>query len=323
MSLNEEVQYYVTNQIGNLNQLEKRVIPEENLLQYIYNCLTSTKYRRHSISPEYQEHIKNVIKISIAQNKPIPLVWVFGCYKLWRLSESPFVDWAELFFLIHKTNWLKPILAVYEPGVWFDFFADGIIVSKLNHLPESDLDIYQKSFQELLDFVNQRVPSNLHFTLHTLESLYGTKKDYQIEFDQNYQKVVDQDHLTPLVLSDQQRAIIEMNTKSDHPLTVQELHESQLLFEAFGLSSKRRPYYRTPEKIFLDSFPIKNTLPIGSVRTSSVRFWIGKGVLQKHHESYIENIFSITQVQATDFDKQSVSISGLDHQNFKSIDLIK
>lgn len=320
---NNLIQSYLSNQIDQLNGFDQISISKENLAQYIYNCLTTSKYRRHSISSEYQEHIKNVINTSINNSKPIPLVWVFGCYKLWRLKESPYVDWAELFFLIHKTNWLKPILAAYKPGVWFDFFADGIIVSQMNNLPESDQEKYQNSFLDLLCYFKNHVPSNLNFTLHTLESLYGSKSEYKLEFDQNYQKILEQDKITPFVLSDQQKSIIEMNTKSDHQLTADEFHQSQLLFETFGLSSKRRPYYRTPDKIFLDSFPIKNTLPIGSVRTSSVRFWIGKGVLQKYNDTYIENILSISQINNSKFENHQINFDGLDNQNFKSIDVIK
>jgi len=323
MDLSGKINKYLVDQLQNLNNINEIRISQEDLPGFIYKNLTTSKYRRHSISKEYQDHIKNVINVSIKDNKPIPLVWVFGCYKLWRLKESPYADWAELFFLIHKINWLKPILSVYKPGVWFDFFADGIVVPVMNNITKKEMDEYQKSFVDILLFIKRHTPNNLQFTLHTLEDLYGKESEFQKEFKVNYKKIIDQDKISRLVLSEQQANIIKMNVKSERDLTVDDLHKSQLIFEAFLLSSKRRPYYRTPEKIFLDSFPIKNTLPIGVTRASTVRFWVGVGVLRKYKDSFIEDILSVNQLQQTNLSNYKVTIDGLNGHNFKSINLIQ
>ena len=157
-SIPNKIQQYLSDQLQSLKKSSNINPGSQDLSSFIYQALTTTKYRRHSISLEYQTHIKNVIGFSIKNNRPIPLVWVFGCYKLWRLPESPYVDWAELFFLIHKVNWLRPVLEVYKPGIWFDFFADGIVVPLLNHIPESDMDTYQESFKDLLTIFEKYIP---------------------------------------------------------------------------------------------------------------------------------------------------------------------
>jgi hypothetical protein len=318
-----QIQLYLSDQLQSLQKPANINLGSQDLSSFIYQALTTTKYRRHSISPEYQDHIKKVIATSISKNQPIPLVWVFGCYKLWRLPESPYVDWAELFFLIHKVSWLKPILAAYKPGIWFDFFADGIVVPLLNHIPESDMTIYQDSFRNLLSTFKKYIPHNLIFTLHTLEELYGSKKEFQKEFKINYDAVIKQDKTDPYIVSDQQKSVINMNVKSDKELSENELHQSQLIFEAFVLSSKRRPYYRTPDKIFLDSFPIKNCLPIGATRTSSVRFWISKGVLEKRQNSFIETVLSFKQIQKSQFSNYPIDLPDFNNPNYKSISILK
>jgi len=320
-TLDTQIQHHLNNQITLLKQPTSLPTPSD-LVEFIYRRLTTSQYRRHSISAEYQAHIRQVITTAIAHNAPIPLVWVFGCYKLWRLPEAPFVDWAELFFLLHKVEWLKPILAVYPPGVWFDFFADGTIVAQLNHLSQSDLDQYQSSFLELLDFVQTRVPANLHFTLHTLLEQYPTPQEFATEFATNLAITRAKYKLSRPELSPAQRSVIAMNVKADHPLSEAEYLESQTLFDAFILSSKRRPYYRTPTKIFLDSFAISNTLPIRTTRSSTVRFWIGAGVLRPSESGFIEDIFSVTQLSQAKFHSSAVTLQGLPGPNFRQIRLL-
>lgn len=316
-----QIQAHLDHQIASL----LHAIPQsqqDDIVEFIYQRLTTSRYRRHSITPEYQAHIRQVISLSVANHQPIPLVWVFGCYKLWRLPESPLVDWAELFFLLHKIEWLKPILSTYKPGILFDFFADGTTVSLMNHLPQSDLDQYQESFLQLLEFINQRTPSNFRFTLHTLLGQYSSPQDFQQEFATNLIKTTEQYKSMPPQLTPAQKAIISMNVKSDHPLSEKEYLESQTIFDAFVLSSKRRPYYRTPEKIFLDSFAISNTLPIRTTRSSTVRFWIGAGVLRKNKGELIEEILSVTQLSQAKFHIYPVTINGLTGNNFHQIRLL-
>lgn len=313
---------YLDNRIKNSSVISE-VKPEKDLEEQIYNLLTTSKFRRHSMSLGYDLHIKKVIHDSVVNQEPIPLVWVFGCYKLWRLKEFPNVDWAELFFLLHKIDWLKPILSVYKPGVWFDFFADGVLVPRLNNISDKDIDSYQKSFEVLLDLINSSSPTNLKFTLNRLIDLYDSATDFENEFSDNYQKVLDQDKKNPFILTPEQEAVIRMNVKADHELSKVELHANQLLFEAFVLSSKRRPYYRNENKIFLDSFPIKNCLPVGTTRTSTVRFWVGKGVLRWHKESFLEDILSIKQL--SNINLKTISIKGFEQfgNNFSSIEVLE
>lgn len=314
---------YLTSRLKEFSLLDSSQSVTGDINEYVFRRLTTSKFRRHAMTPGYDEHIKKVIDASIANNDPIPLVWVFGGYKLWRLKEYPLPDWAELFFLFHKVDWLKPILSVYKPGVSFDFFDDGIMVPKLNSIPKTDKEEYEKSFSQLLKFVNDKVPKNLKFTVHKLGSQYPSVDDFQKEYEDNYQKVIDQDKESPLLLSKEQEQVIQMNVKSDKTLTPGELHKNQLMFEAFVLSSMRRPYYRNDTKIFLDSFAIKNCLPIGSTRTSVVRFWIGKGVLRKYKDSFLEEIHSVKQL--AEFKYSKYKVKGFENlgKNFESIGVVE
>ncbi len=321
MNLGKLANEYLVSRVSDIPKLPN-IEKSEDIADQIYKYLTTSKFRRHSMTQGYDLNIKTIISQSISENKAIPLVWVFGCYKLWRLKESPCVDWSELFFIMHKIDWLKPILAIYKPGIEFDFFADGILVPKLNNISEKDIEDYKNSFLVLLEYINARTPKNLNFTLHTLASLYESRQAFDTEFNENYKNVLEKDNITPYILSDEQKLVIQMNVKTDKMLTDQQLHQNQLLFETFVLSSKRRPYYRNTEKIFLDSFPIKNCLPIGSTRSSAVRFWIGKGVLRKYKQSYIEEIVSIKQLDNLKLIKFNTGFNELG-KNFETIDVVE
>lgn len=289
----KHVSHYLSEQLESLQEpvaINTAIIT--SLEDFIFETLTRAYYRDRSIEPEYLGIIKDVIKKSVENNSPLPLVCPFGGYKLWRLNESPYAEWAELFYLIHKTQWLKPILSIYKPGVHFDFFSDGVIIPTLNGITQDEIETYNLSFRDIAANLKPYLPDNLNFTFHNLEELYGSTEEFFSEYEQNYQIILEQNAQTPKLFTEQERTSAQSNYKSDTPLTDVELHHVLLRHEAAAVSSKRRPYYRTPNKIFVGFTPIAGALPVKSTRTSSMRFWIGKGILKQHANSFIENIRS-------------------------------
>ena len=150
-----------------LTDNDKAILEKEGLETFIFKKITNKKFRKYSATPQLIEHIKNAIKLNVEKNQPINVTFMHGLYKLWRLEESPEADWAELFAYLYYINWLKPICAVYKPGVWFDSFVDDLIVPKINNVPVSDVQRYRKSCQTILDFLKQyvdKIPSDVQIT---------------------------------------------------------------------------------------------------------------------------------------------------------------
>src|SRR5437762_12821678 len=82
---------------------------KEELAKLIVRRLLSRKFRKYALKPELESHINEAVRRNIKAGDPIKLTFLNGCYKLWRLDESPEVDWAELFTLLHYADWLKEI----------------------------------------------------------------------------------------------------------------------------------------------------------------------------------------------------------------------
>ena len=156
---------YILNSLKGLQSKEEISIPktEAEFANQISKLLLSKKFRKYAVTPkEYLDHILSAISLSVSKNEPIKLTLVFGGYKLFRLKESPEVDWAELFSLIYYAKWLKPICTIYKPGVWFDFYSDDVILEIMDNIPKADTEAYIKSFRKLLEFIKPYLPVNLN-----------------------------------------------------------------------------------------------------------------------------------------------------------------
>src|SRR3989344_6337422 len=156
---------YIQAKLNELKQPSKLQFESDNLSENIFKAVTSKKFRKYSVNPEYIDHIKSAIKLNVEKSEPIKFTVVFGGYKLWRLEETPEVDWAELFSMTYYTKWVKPICEIYKPGVWFDFFSDDVIVPQMNNIDPADTKAYQESFISLLEVIKPFLPTNLSITL--------------------------------------------------------------------------------------------------------------------------------------------------------------
>ncbi len=297
---------------------------QEDLLGFIFKSIMSKKFRKYAVNPEYIAHIRSAIKISISNNEPIKLTLVFGGYKLWRLEESPEVDWAELFSLMYYANWIKPILSAYTPGVWFDFYSDDVILELLDNVPKTDTETYIKSFKKLLEFIKAYVPDNLRFTLNRVGDQYQSYGDFKRELEQSIIKVKEELQGKLPILTPEQIALVDLNVKvkPDQAEDPQWRQKVFLIHEGYARVSKRRPYYRTPDKIFIITRPIKDSIAVGTTKTSVVKFWIGTGVLKKIGDTYIEYILSPKQLESNTFTKENINMKGLDSKNFRTIRIL-
>ena len=318
---------YIENSLSELKagiSSPARFESKDNLADFIFKAIMSKKFRKLSVSPEYQSYVREVIEKSIVNDEPIKFVFPFGAYKLWRLEETPEADWAELFTLMYYAKWLKPIVEAYKPGVWFDFSSDAVIVERMDNIPKSQTEAYEKSFNTIIDFLKKYLPENLKFTLTPVASRYTPE---EFEEDLKEKVVLMQEKLGGLpVLDEKHKRMVELNVKLKPGQDKDPLWREQveLIHQSYYTVSKRRSYNKADDKIV--AFTLKTAdgrcVPIGTTKTSVAKFWCGVGVLKKIKDGFIEYILSPSQLKSSVFNKENILIDGLGLKNFKTIRII-
>lgn len=320
-------QEYIQSKLEDLRQPLGLVSLEDNekLVEAIFKALTSKKFRKYSLGAEHAEHIKSSISLNVKNKEPIKATLVFGGYKLWRLSEAPEVDWAELFSLIYYTNWVKPICELYEPGVWFDFFSDDVIVPKMNNVSPEDTKAYQESFKQLLSFIKPYQPDNLNMTLNRVGDQYDSYEAFEKDLDEQMRTLTEtlEDGLP--VLDEVAIATLDLNVRTTPEQKADpKWHEKvQLMHDSYAQVKGRRPYYRKPDKLNIMTTPFNGMLSVGTTKDSIMKFWIGAGVLRPQDDSFRQIILSPNQLSSYQFKTEDVSISGLTGKNFKRVKILE
>ncbi len=308
-----------------LAENDKLVLEKEGIQAFIFKKITSKKFRKYAAKPELIEHIKTAIKLNVEKNQPINVTFMNGAYKLWRLEESPEADWAELFAYIYYINWLKPICAVYKPGVWFDSFVDDLIVPKINNIPLSDVESYRKSCQAILDFLKQYQPENMRMTMTSVGDQFDSPEAYDKKLQEDIKRLAATLPNGLPKLTEAKIASIDLNVKltpdqDKDPLWRQKvalMHDTHILYT----KAETGYHLNRPDKIlaFTQPLPSGIALAVGTTKTSIVKFWVGVGVLKKEEDSYKQYVFSPKQLETNTFTKENIAIEGLNGKNFKTI----
>ena len=322
-------QDYIQTKLDELKQPVHLSKPEntEKLVEAIFASLMSKKFRKYSANDELKDYIKNAIQLNVEKNEPINVTFLHGAYKLWRLEEAPEADWAELFSLMYYSSWVKTVCALYEPGVWFDFYVDGYIVTRLNNIPDEDIRTYIKSYQSLIDFLKPYQPSNLKMTITTVGEQFSSEEAFDKSLHSNLEKLTAETTGGLPELSDAQRAMVELNTKPteeqlEDPLWREKVYH---LHNAYGATKAEPGYHKgRPEKIIAFTQPLPNgaTISVGTTKSSIMKFWIGVGVLEPKSDRYKQVIVSPIQLENLDFDWEDIDIK-IEGKNFKRIRVVK
>lgn len=318
-------QDYILEQLNKLKTSRKpeKFDSEKDLEDFIFKAVMNKKFRKYSVTPEYQKRVRLAIQLNLKEHSAIKLRLGFGGYKLWRLEESPQVDWAEFFTLIYYAQWLKPITDNYKPGVWFDFSSDEIIVEKINNIPRVDLLAYQKTFRQLIEFLKNYTPKNLRFTLTPIRDWY-TPEEFEADLQNKIERVKREEVELPK-LDEKERKAIDLNVKlkpgQDTDPSWRE--KIRLIMKAYRLLDKRGAYTRAKDKIRVFCDQIGNCVAVGTTKTSIAKFWAGVGALKIKNDSYIEYVLSPSQLQNAKYDWESVSLKSLENKNFGKVRILK
>lgn len=300
---------------------------EDELVEAIFRFVTSKKFRKYSLTEEYSAHVRNSIKENVHAGKPVNLTFLGGCYKLWRLQEAPESDWAELFAHIYFSRWVKPVCAIYEPGVWFDFFLDDVIVSRINNLPESDIEAYRASRQQILAFLKPYQPANLKMTLTGIGSLFESRDAYEEALEQSIQKLSSElpDGLPEL--TEAQLAMTTLNVKATpEQLADPKWREKVELVHSAYMRVKRAIGYSSAEnkiQVFTQPFSNGTCIAVGTTKDSVAKFWAGVGALQPRDESLRQIVLSPKQLDDAKYEWENVAIAGLAGKNFSRVRVLQ
>jgi len=299
----------------------------EELEAAIVKSILSKKFRKYAANDELITHIKNAVHINVENHEPINITFLHGAYKLWRLDEAPEPDWAELFSLMYYTNWMKPICELYEPGVWFDFFVDDLIIARIDNLPMQDILTYLQNYQGVIDFLKPYQPSNLKMTITPVGSRFPSEEAFDASVQNNLAKLTAGLPGGLPVLSESQWAKVDLNTKAtDVQLKDPKWREKVYhLHNAYMVSKGETGYHKgRPDKIiaFTQPLPSGTALIVGTTKDSIAKFWVGVGALKPREDSYRQIILSPKQLSMTKFDWEDVDL-GLRGKNFKKIRVLE
>jgi hypothetical protein len=322
-------QEHIIKKLDELNSSVSLSSPsKEELPEAIFKFVTSKKFRKYSATPELLKEIKKTIQLNIDNNEPISFVYPHGVYKLWRLDEAPEADWAELFTFMYYTQWLKGICEIYEPGVWFDFYADDLLIPKINNISIEDVRAYQTSYQKILDFLKPFQPKNFKMTITTVGDQFPSQEEFYKQLDEDIQRL---SHELPggLPQLDEKRiATIELNSHpTDEQKTDPQWREKiALIHDAYlAYTKKNTGYHSSPHKIKVFTTPLtsKSYIAVGTTKASIAKFWVGAGALRPAKDSYRQVILTPTQLANIDYDWQNMSLEGLTSKNFSKIRVLK
>lgn len=318
---------YIVSQLRALSNVYEEVGDVGTLEHRIFARVTNKKFRKYSCGEEAETKIREAIHLCVSRNEPIVFGWPFGGYKLWRLAEAPKAEWAELFTVMYLARWLRPICALYPPGVHFRFCAQDLLAERLNNLTSEETGAYQRSFEDVLRCVHTYVPANMRFEYVALSTLYTAE-----EFSRALDVAVAEYHaLYPHVVHDaRKRDMTLLNTRPTYEQLrkgdawvedVCTLHDASM--KTLDMS-RLRNLYRAPETICVFSVPIGgNSIGVGTTKTSIAKFWVGVGALQRTKDGgYIETVLSPTQLERAVCTYEDVRIPEVVGQEWEQVRVV-
>lgn len=313
-------QDFIQSKLKKLNQTTG-IVTQDSLEEQIIKSTLSKKFRKYSANDALINHVKEVVHYCTKQNRPINFTFLHGAYKLWRLEESPYVDWAELFALMYYTNYVKKICAIYKPGVWFDFFVDDWIIEDLDNLSADEIKSYLDSYQTLMNFLKPYQPNNLKMTITPVSSQFASRQEFKQRLNDN------EVNLELPELDKAASRMVDLNARVDD-VTKADSEWREKIYRKHNAYMKIKGetgYHKNrPDKILVFSQPLPSgtTISLGTTKSSIAKFWVGVGALKIDGDSYKEVILTPRQLTNANFEWQDVHINGLNGQDFRKIRIV-
>lgn len=323
----EQIENFLYRELNNLSKMEFEPVLLENIEDEIFRILKTRKFRKYAINDDLICDIKEAINYDVKNRQPINITFLQGCYKLWRLNEAPESDWAELFAVEYYVQWVKNILAIYEPGVILDFYVDDLIMERISNYSRTEIIAYKNSFQKVLDLVKSFCPKNINFRITTVSSQYHSEHDFWVALND----AIEQNKDKPVVISESLKRTLLLNYR---PINGESMDEDQMrdiimMHNVHSALTKRLEYRKMPGKILAMPHHYNGCVDrifLGSTKDSIVKYWIGVGVLRETDDGLSPTVLSPQQLETTkhtifNVDLKNEFLMGL--KNFRTIKVIE
>ena len=298
-----------------LTEEDKKTIQFEGIQKYIYNKLNSNKFKATKTSEDYDKNVKEKIDYCVNQDIPIHIDLSTGATKNPNAPTAPGIDWAEVFNIAFIREYLKPIAVAYKNGVVLEYFSVSVFEEKVNHIPQKDVDLYDKQFTELINFYQNILPANFKLKFSRLSDRGPKEKIYSLMDEKITRLRNDWKNLEEKVKKEKLfRAERNIQFKGDEKNRDEIILTSALSHDAF--SSECWAEAASPIWNELDDISLGHRYTAGwaiHVRSgpgSTVNYWSGTGVLFKKGDKYIPNILSPKQYKEleNELNRKDVSV---------------
>ncbi|EKD67032.1 MAG: hypothetical protein ACD_48C00628G0003 [uncultured bacterium] len=298
-----------------VQQFEDAERAKKNINEYIFSKINRKKFRRKQLSEKSQEAIQNKIKISVEAKNPIHFVVPFGGYKHFWNPSHPEPDWAELFHFRYITEYVLPILQMYNPGVIVEYVSEDLILPRMNNYPDEAIEKYISVFKSILDWYKTYVPKNLQFRFFRVSDRCDKEKIVQEveallpERKKTFIKLSDEAKLLELKRSNRSmywKGKLDLSNLEDGQKQ-ERIIESRLIELAY-YDTEAKPEYlgnylgEDDHICICFSFGLSpdnalDDLTLGSTFGSIVDYWIGRGVLEHVDGKFNPRIVSHNQYE--------------------------
>lgn len=285
-----------------LTEKDRKMIEIERIDVYILNKLKSTKYVGSKMPKVLFDTVEKVVREAVKENQPIHVTVPFGGYKKAQYDSAPHIDWAEVFNVIQLRAYLTPIVQAYKPGIILDYFSDEIFVSRMNNISQEDLEIYNKEFIELVKVMNNYTKNNMIIKFSkirdqiTSEELHKRFDKAIVNLREGWEKLSKEERDYRINKSGRNYDGDLSNLSKEEKYDV--LLNSTFVHDSFIFGDWREG---VPWAFGDDMVPVgfRYTgdwgIHLKSSRSSTVQFWVGKGMLKKKDDKYIPTILTYNQ----------------------------
>ncbi|MEN8253644.1 MAG: hypothetical protein ABFQ62_04700 [Patescibacteria group bacterium] len=269
----------------------------KDIESYIYQRLTSKKFRKTKLDENCIKRTKQAIKIKLKENKPIKIIFPQGGYKLWRLPSAPEADWAEFFNIAYLIEYLLPIAQNYKPGVELVYYMHTLLMELHDNLPEDEIQAYIDSFQKLIDEFQKYLPSNFKISIlkdadiYSREEYFEKLEEGKVEAEKQYKTWDEAKKQRYLKMSELN---IKLDGKEDWSFLSEEEKQNKLylaaLYETAATSNLEKVFklVKAPENILVFTKATPDFIGIGSTRNSMAKYWVGFGVLETNSKGKLK-----------------------------------
>ena len=285
-----------------LSDSEKKTIQFQGIENYIYNKLSSSKFKGSALPEKLQLAVKEKIGKSAKQGKPIHMTIPFGGYKKWQLPTYPNADWSEVFNIVLLREYLAPIAAEYKHGLILQYVSDEVFVARMNNYPQKDIDSYNDQLKSIIDWFQDYLPKNFQLKYSKIRDNISQKEILK-RFDKDIVKLKKKWTKLPQKERDFRLNKSERNYKGDlSKLPKKEkdqiLLDSTMVHDAFIFGDWDDDVsWAFDEMMIAIGFRYTGSwgIHLKSTRSSTNQFWIGMGALKDTKKGFVPTSLTYEQ----------------------------